>query len=292
MSEVSNSSNSSENILVGSVINNTDDLSPALSPHPSYSYSRVAEMSPPVAQEAAHELKGWSRCQHPPCSREDNCSDPGFVRCCVDLLQELLEASDEFLKLHNLSYYVFWGTLLGSVRNDSIIPYTSDVDLVVERADLSVLEGIERWNSRYYFWVENPDIGRLCLRDLQSPGSVRWGKSFSDVPVYVDFYTPLHVPDSDGGKTVFPVVANCVFQSKLIYNDNQSATPFKIGKIKQLEVPMPSQPEKLLEQIYGSGWDEPVNLGGHGKAIQCPMDHAVTFNRFVREGRISLSKVV
>ena len=196
------------------------------------------------------EPKGWSRCQHPPCSREDKCSEQGHDRCCVDVLQELLEASNEFLKLHNLSYYAFWGTLLGSVRNDSIIPYTSDVDLVVERADLVVLEGIESWNPRYYFWIENSDIGRLCLRDLQSPGSTRWGNSYSDVPVYVDFYAPLHVPGSGGWKTVFPVVANCIFERKLIYNDDHLATPFEVGKINQLDVPMPSQPKKLLEHIW------------------------------------------
>jgi len=116
---------------------------------------------PPPLESATKPIRGWRRCQNPPCSSLKNCSTPGHDACCTDLLQELLEASNTFMTMQNISYYVFWGTLLGSFRNNAIIPHTSDVDLVVERGYLSVLEGMEKWNQRYYFWIECQDIGRM-----------------------------------------------------------------------------------------------------------------------------------
>mmetsp|Transcript_8379 Transcript_8379/g.31305 ORF Transcript_8379/g.31305 Transcript_8379/m.31305 type:complete len:246 (-) Transcript_8379:816-1553(-) len=229
-------------------------------------------------------MRGWRRCQNPPCSSLKNCSTPGHDACCADLLQELLEASNTFMTMQNISYYVFWGTLLGSFRDNTIIPYTSDVDLVVERGYLSVLEGMEKWNQRYYFWIESQDIGRMCFRDTTSPGTKFWGNSFADVPVYVDVYVPLHVSDSRGLRTLFTVVANCIFQTELIYNMTDNAR-FEIGKVGSVDIPAPVQSEKLLSQIYGESWATPFNLGGHGEATQCPQDNFNEFVTLVREGR-------
>ena len=239
---------------------------------------------PPPLESATKPIRGWRRCRNPPCSSLKNCSTPGHAACCADLLQELLGASNTFMTMQNISYYVFWGTLLGSFRNNTIIPYTSDVDLVVERGYLSVLEGMEKWNQRYYFWIESQDIGRMCFQDTTSPGTKLWGNSFADVPVYVDVYVPLHVSDSRGLRTVFPVVANCIFQTELIYNMIDNAR-FETGQVGSVDVPVPFQSEKLLSQIYGESWATPVNTGGHGKATQCPQDNFDDFVKLVREGR-------
>jgi hypothetical protein len=239
---------------------------------------------PPPIESGIKPIRGWGRCQNPSCTSLENCSTPGHAACCADLLQELLEASSTFMSLQNISYYVFWGTLLGSFRNKTIISYTSDVDLVVERGYLSVLEGMEKWNQRYYFWTESHDIGRMCFQDTTSPGSKLWGNTFADVPVYVDVYVPLHVSDYRGLRTVFPVVANCIFQSELIYNAIDNAR-FETGQVGSVDVPVPVESEKLLLQIYGESWAKPDNLGGHGKAIHCPQDNFNEFVKLVREGR-------
>ena len=232
------------------------------------------------------EPKGWRRCQHPPCSRDPNCTSSSASTCCWELLQELLEASDSYLNERRVPYYVFWGTLLGSMRDGRIIPYTSDVDLVVEGEHLQVLEKIQTWNRRYYFWIESPDIGRMCIQDQESYGSKRWGNSFADVPVYVDVYVPLHVRNAVGeSMTVFPVVPNCIFNTSLIYNDDRSG--FTSGFIGNHSVPVPSEPKTLLSQIYGASWMTPDEAGGHGAAVHCPKENSVKFSQTVRVGRSS-----
>ena len=188
------------------------------------------------------------------------------------------------MKLQKIPYYVFWGTLLGSFRNEQIIPYTSDVDLVVESGFISALESIEKWNQRYYFWSESQDVGRMCLHDTTSPGTKVWGSSFADVPVYVDIYVPLHISDGGGWRTVFPVVPNCIFQAEHIYNLTDN-TRFQTGRVGNVYVPMPVQSEAVILKVYGESWATPDNSGGHGKAIHCPRENFNDFIRLVREGR-------
>ena len=60
---------------------------------------------------------------------------------------------------------------------------------------------------------------------------------------------------------------------------------FETGKVGSVDIPAPVQSEKLLSQIYGESWATPVNLGGHGKATQCPQDNFDDFVKLVREGR-------
>ena len=53
----------------------------------------------------------------------------GNVRCCASILKNALSFIDTFFELHNLSYVIIYGTLLGAVRNNTIIPWTRDIDV-------------------------------------------------------------------------------------------------------------------------------------------------------------------
>lgn len=64
--------------------------------------------------------------------------------------------------------FTFGGTLLGAVRNQSIVPWTGDVDVVVkgeEYADIGKKldsNGLLRRNGYSFFYDKKyPDIGRL-----------------------------------------------------------------------------------------------------------------------------------
>lgn len=51
----------------------------------------------------------------------------------------LWEKLDEICKKYNLTYYFFWGALLGAVRHQGFIPWDDDIDVVMPRADYDKL---------------------------------------------------------------------------------------------------------------------------------------------------------
>lgn len=48
---------------------------------------------------------------------------------------EVLQTIIEICKNHNLTYYAFYGTLLGAVRHKGFIPWDDDVDIAMKRED-------------------------------------------------------------------------------------------------------------------------------------------------------------
>ena len=52
-----------------------------------------------------------------------------------EVQMRLWEKLDEICKKYNLTYYFFWGALLGAVRHQGFIPWDDDIDVVMPRAD-------------------------------------------------------------------------------------------------------------------------------------------------------------
>ena len=57
------------------------------------------------------------------------------VRRMHEVQIDLLEEFDRICKKHGITYYLFWGTLLGAVRHHGIIPWDDDVDVALFRED-------------------------------------------------------------------------------------------------------------------------------------------------------------
>ena len=51
----------------------------------------------------------------------------------------LLQIFDKVCKKHNLTYWLDWGTLLGSIRHNGFIPWDDDMDVCMPRADYECL---------------------------------------------------------------------------------------------------------------------------------------------------------
>jgi len=242
------------------------------------------------------DVFGWNRCRQVSCSKSDNCaaldSSPPSERCCWLMLKELLGALRTFLSQHDIPFYVMFGTLLGARRDAGIMHWTSDVDIAVESSSIAILESINEWNDRYYFWMENKHIGRMCITDYENPEAKTWG-AWDKIPTYVDVYIPKHVSKNMSGftesKTVFPVVSKCVFNTIDVYGrdivgqvdasiEHNASTKLKIG---ELLVDAPRNVDVLLSQIYGSDWRQPdAKKSNHG-SNWCEGDDAAEFKKLV-----------
>jgi predicted nucleotidyltransferase len=67
------------------------------------------------------------------------CPPNGFKRNLTKLLQTWHKMAEQ----HNITWILFYGTLLGSLRNNDIIPYDSDIDILVDASDLTKLKSLE-----------------------------------------------------------------------------------------------------------------------------------------------------
>lgn len=66
---------------------------------------------------------------------------------------EILEKFDEVCRKHNLTYFAYYGTLLGAVRHHGFIPWDDDIDVAMLRDDYERLKLIasEEFREPYFF---------------------------------------------------------------------------------------------------------------------------------------------
>lgn len=65
------------------------------------------------------------------------------IKITIEKMQEiefnLLKSFDEYCQLHDLRYYLAYGTLIGAIRHKGFIPWDDDVDVVMPRKDYEKL---------------------------------------------------------------------------------------------------------------------------------------------------------
>ena len=88
-----------------------------------------------------------------PCKRKgctDSVTDP---ECCSTKMLKMLTDVTNLLDKKGIAYHIVEGTLLGAVRDQSIIPWTADLDIMIDDDSLSILE--QQTEIPYLFRREN-----------------------------------------------------------------------------------------------------------------------------------------
>lgn len=71
---------------------------------------------------------------------------------------ELLDELDRVCEILDIKYYMVGGTLLGAVRHKGFIPWDDDIDVVMYRNDLEILENnAYLFNKNYFLQTETTD---------------------------------------------------------------------------------------------------------------------------------------
>lgn len=71
---------------------------------------------------------------------------------------EMLEKFDQVCKAYHLTYWVFYGTLLGAVRHKGFIPWDDDIDVVLFRDDYETLQSIAPWEFEEPYFSRIPTL--------------------------------------------------------------------------------------------------------------------------------------
>ena len=75
---------------------------------------------------------------------------------------EVMEYYNEICQKHNLTYYIFYGTLLGAVRHSGFIPWDDDIDVLMPIDDYKKLLNILKNDKHDKYYVQNIFNTKYC----------------------------------------------------------------------------------------------------------------------------------
>ena len=153
--------------------------------------------------------------------------------------------------LKGMEYFVFYGTLLGLVREGDILEKDDDIDILVDRKHFAEL--IERFDKHdgLLTYNNNPNVNycdffrqATCMRD--------------DVKTFADFY--FYDTEIKPGSIVdrWNIHGSWNDPNMHIIIPNDIIYPIETKSHKKYgEINYPSQPTLCLEYLYGNGWMHP-----------------------------------
>lgn len=122
------------------------------------------------------------------------------------LQQVSLMILKDFIKIceeNNLTYFVYSGTLLGTIRHQGFIPWDDDIDVVMFRKDFDKLNEIflKENNSKYDFYnvINEKDyfytFGRIGLKDTKHEDW--WAKQVNyKTQIFIDIFILDNIPNN------------------------------------------------------------------------------------------------
>ena len=152
---------------------------------------------------------------------------PGWKSCdlqrfcepnCADVLFKYLVDVTDSLEALNITYYIQYGTLIGAVRDQNIIPWETDIDIVVPKlSSAQMIQELESPLRARGYIVFKHDIVRVCKLSAihnpasgpsSGPSSGPWNNNWFP---YVDLYTETFMLRPGNGKKFGPHVKPYIY---------------------------------------------------------------------------------
>jgi len=205
------------------------------------------------------------------CTTSDSCDnylptnyDGPNPPCCNNVLRDMARIFDDTMCDLGLDYVAAFGTLLGLVRSDRLIPWTSDNDYIVLPNSMNAM--VDLWDANATgMSLIFQGIPRLCATSKFAEGKLqRWNMTaksqelcFAGSP-YIDLYVSTKMSDL---LTFMPIVP-CIYKMSEIWPSNR----VKVYN-KTFYQNYPAKPEQVLIKNYGKDWKTPESdKNGHGQS--------------------------
>ena len=221
----------------------------------------------------------WDGCMKYRCNDQEKCTKPSTPTkaraCCVDLLHQMAVDIDQIMLSFNATSFPFSGTLLGIIREGSVLPnhLSADIDFLLESTSFQYMfqspEGflmrLAFYTAGYHVFLDGPYLGRVCFRKESQLGlqlgleedirpeiinSVhgQMGWMYYNYYKYGDLY---RTEKRDDLKIMFIYVSKN-FPKGIRLED---IYPLRSVKVKDYEFKIPLKSEEMLAVMYGN-WTE------------------------------------
>jgi len=241
---------------------------------------------PPIKKNAKdgldfghHRLARYEGCLRYECAEhtEPHCRDNDFAEtdytgehppCCKHILRDMIRVIDEAMSALGLEYFAGYGSLLGLVRNDYVIPWTADNDFVVSFAVANeIWKQQDFLNKEFGLRVFNDFYLRMCVEESFMGGALaRWKTHKYDELMWTHGEYVDHFPYADFfyGE-VDPISGQFVDERACAYNISSyfPATRLEVYK-DEFSVSVPKDYMLVLDTVFGDNWKVPDSSAAHG----------------------------
>ncbi|MEO9684691.1 MAG: LicD family protein [Tateyamaria sp.] len=156
--------------------------------------------------------------------------------------------------LQGIDAFIFFGTLLGYVREGNIIEYDDDIDVYVNATDLNPLLTALEGSG---FNVNVLPIRKKWYHRQKPPLIVQATRLQDGVETYADFYLYDDVP-ADYLLEKWNFKGAWKDPATALHVPKDLVFPLKDAEMQGIAIRVPAQPEALCEFLYGPSWSTPV----------------------------------
>lgn len=171
----------------------------------------------------------------------------------VELL-DMFTISQKIAKSVGIDMIATYGTLLGAIRHQGIIPWDDDVDVVIninEREKILSMKDVFNRNNIEIFEYSSSMLKLFPLNKSSIPGC-KWAWPFIDIFFYEEKGDTVILYEQ-GSSGCFSKIADLVKKSDVVKKSD--FFPLRETSFESIPVKIPFNPEKILEKFYGKTWE-------------------------------------
>ncbi|CAF1107295.1 unnamed protein product [Adineta ricciae] len=167
-------------------------------------------------------------CAYLACSHSSNCTTRNKT-CCAYVLKRSLDFLDVFFRRHHLPYVIIYGSLLGAVRNRTIIPWTRDIDIGFFNWTYLRSESIRNELYQHGFYLFHTlDLTRICVHKDALDKSLLLTQNTKESPptqifhlhAYVDLYLATNPANLTRNSSIYSIEFSGKFLSHISFKTN------------------------------------------------------------------------
>lgn len=160
------------------------------------------------------------------------------------LLKEYMKQFHKICLDNDIIYWAEGGTLLGTVRNQGIIPHDDDIDVVMFEKDFNKLRKALEGNDKYYIKQVKFPMWKFERKGIDG--------------VWIDIF----IIDEEEDKVMYKEPKHRKVWPNMWFKKSE-ILPLREVDFEDIRIIIPNDPIPYLERCYGSDWRIPKSNGRH-----------------------------